>query len=138
MSTVLTTRSANAQFGSQYVRQKLESGRWQRAARGVLVTHNGPLTAAEHDSVALAAAPPGSALAGLTALRLDGFEAPPMPTRFIVIPPGGRSRQIKGVVAHWSSPPSTCIRSGGRDGRARHAVWSTPRPGADPLGARDG
>jgi len=142
MSTVLTTRSAHAQFGSQYVRQKLESGRWQRVARGVLVTHNGPLTDAERDSIALAAAPPGSALAGLTALHLDGFEAPRSTTRFIVMPPGGRSRQIKGVVAHWSSeltsldvhprcrpartrPARSVVDAASWSGSPRRARWMT-------------
>lgn len=103
MSTVVTTRSANAEFGSQFVRQKIDSGRWQRVARGVLVTHNGSLSDAERDLVALAAAPPGSALAGLTALRLDGFDSPETTTRFVVMPPGSRTHQIAGVVAHWSS-----------------------------------
>lgn len=103
MSTVLTTRIANARFGSQHVRHNIESGRWQRAGRGVIVTHNGPLSDAERDAVALAVAPPGSALAGLTALRIEGFNAPLTHSRFVVMPPGSRTHQIPGVVTHWSS-----------------------------------
>jgi hypothetical protein len=103
MSTVLTTSAANAQFGSQHVRHKVESGRWQRAGRGVIVTHNSQLTDDERDAVALAVAPPGSALAGMTALRIDGFDAPPISSRFVVMPPGSRTHQIPGVVTHWSS-----------------------------------
>lgn len=139
---VLTTRSANAQFGSQYVRQKIDSGRWQRVARGVVVTHNGSLTEAERDAVALAAAPPGSALAGLTALRLDGFEAPETTTRFVVMPPGSRTHQVEGVVAHWSAkltaldvhpqrgptrtrPARSVVDAASWSGASRRARWVT-------------
>lgn len=107
MQTVFTTSVANAQFGSQYVRHRIDSGRWQRAGRGVIVTHNGPLTDDERDVVALAVAPPGSALGGLSALRIDGFDAPRTSTRFVVMPPGSRTHQIPGVVTHWSSELTT-------------------------------
>ncbi len=103
MTSVFRISDANAQYGSHAVRHQIESGRWQRVARGIVVTHNGPLTDGERDAVALAAAPPGSALAGLTALRIDGFDGPAMETRFVVMPPGSRTRQVPGVAAHWSS-----------------------------------
>lgn len=103
MDTVLTTAAANARFGAQAVRHKIESGRWQRVARGVVVTHSGTLADAEQDAVALAAAPPGAVLAGLTALRLDGFTGPAMSTRFISVPAGARTRQLAGVVTHAST-----------------------------------
>jgi len=107
MTTVLTLASANMQSGAQHVRHLIDSGRWQRVARGVVVTHNGPLTESERDLVALAAAPTGSALAGLTALRIDGFNGPATATRFVVMPPGSRTHQVAGVTAHWSAELST-------------------------------
>lgn len=107
VGTVLTISSANAQFGSQSVRHRIESGRWQRVARGVVVTHNGSLTESERDAIALAAAPPDSVLGGLTALRIDGFDGPPVTTRFVVAPPGRRAHQIDDVVTHWSGELSS-------------------------------
>jgi hypothetical protein len=100
--TVLTVSSANAKYGGGAVRHRIDSGRWQRVARGVVVTHNGSMSDAERDAVALAAAPPGSVLGGLTALRIDGFSGPPMSTRFVVLPLGRHTHQVDGVVAHWS------------------------------------
>ena len=101
ISTVLAIHSANAQFGSHVVRHRIETGRWQRVARGVVVTHNGSLTEAERDAVAVTAAPPGSVLAGLTALRIDGFAGPSMATRFVVAAPGGRAHPLAARVTQW-------------------------------------
>jgi hypothetical protein len=130
--TVLAISTANAQFGSQAVRHRIESGRWQRVARGVVVTHNGTLTDAERDAVALAAAPPGSVLAGLTALRIDGFDGPRIDQRFVVAPPGRRAHQVENLVTHWSSELSSLdvhpLRQPMRTRPARSAVdaasWS--------------
>lgn len=140
VSSVLTISSANAQFGSQVVRHRIDSGRWQRAARGVVVTHNGPLTEAERDAVALAAAPPGSVLGGLTALRIDGFAGPSMTTRFVVAPPGRRAHQVESVVTHWSGeltaldvhpnrqpartrPARSLVDAASWSGQSRRARW---------------
>jgi hypothetical protein len=103
MRSVLSAADANAMFGSQTVRHRVDTGRWQRPARGVVVCHNGPLSEAERDEVALAASSPGAALAGITALRLDGFNGPAPSSRFVVVPLGSRARQVPGVVVHWSS-----------------------------------
>ena len=161
--TVLTVSSANAQYGSGAVRHRIESGRWQRVARGVVVTHNGSMNDAERDAVALAAAPPGSVLGGLTALRIDGFDGPPPSARFVVVPKGGRTRQVDGVVAHASSelssldvhphrqPPRTrparsVVDAASWSGAARRARWvviagiqqgiTTPALIRDALGRR--
>jgi len=103
MRSVFTAAEANAVFGSQSVRHRVDTGRWQRPARGVVVCHNGRLTEDERDAVALAASSPGAALAGMTALRLDGFNGPISTSRFVVVPLGSRARQVPGVVVHWSS-----------------------------------
>lgn len=136
VNTVLTISYANAQYGSQAVRHRIESGRWQRVARGVVVTHSGTLTEAERDAAALAAAPPGSVLAGLTALRIDGFSGPQVDSRFVVAPPGRRAHQVENLITHWSGELSTRdvhpLRQPARTRPARSAVdaasWSgSPR-----------
>ncbi|HKY57471.1 MAG TPA: hypothetical protein VJL80_05480 [Aeromicrobium sp.] len=140
VTSVLSISSANAQFGSQAVRHRIDSGRWQRAARGVVVTHNGPFTDAELDAIALAAAPPDSVLGGLTALRIDGFAGPQMTTRFVVAPPGRRAHQAESVVTHWSGelspldvhpnrqpartrPARSLVDAASWSGQSRRARW---------------
>ena len=103
MNSVMKVAEANASFGAQYVRHRVASGRWQRPVRGVVVTHNGPLAQDELDRLALCAAAPGAALAGLTALRIDGLAAPPTQMRHIVLPAGARARNIPNVLFHWST-----------------------------------
>jgi hypothetical protein len=56
------------------IRWRVESGRWQRMARSVLVTHNGPLTEGQLLRVALLRAGPDAAIAGLTAAKLEGLK----------------------------------------------------------------
>lgn len=138
-NTVLTISSANAQFGSQAVRHRIDSGRWQRVARGVVVTHNGTLTEAERDTAALMAAPPGSVLAGLTALRIDGFSGPQIESRFVVAPPGRRAHQAKNLVTHWSGELTSLdvhpLRRPARTRPSRSAIDAASWSGS-PLRAR--
>ncbi|MET0468354.1 MAG: hypothetical protein ABWZ87_06405, partial [Aeromicrobium sp.] len=93
---------ANALHGRSAVRHRLAVGRWQRPTRGVIVTHSGPLTPDQRERVVLAACPPGSALAGLTAatrLGLRGFE----PTEVHIVLPSGAKRPAPDAVVHWST-----------------------------------
>ncbi|MGN6245628.1 MAG: hypothetical protein ACTHQ3_18415, partial [Motilibacteraceae bacterium] len=53
----------------------LRTGRWQQPHQRVVVLHNGPLSRAELCVAAVVAAPPGSALAGPTALEVWGLPA---------------------------------------------------------------
>lgn len=127
-------------FGSQRVRHRVDTGRWQRPTRGVVVCHNGPLTEHERDAVALAACSPGAALAGMTALQLDGFRGPASPSRFVVVPLSSRSRQVPGVIVHWSAeltdldvhpdreprrtrPPRSVVDAAMWSGTPRRARW---------------
>ncbi len=99
---VLTTAQANKIHGRSAVRHRISTGRWQRPTRGVIVTHSGPLTREQRELVALAASPPGSALAGLTAaarLGLRGFETDDI---HVVLPSGARS-PAGDLVVHWST-----------------------------------
>ena len=80
---VLSMASAIAGAGRPAVRWRLESGRWQRPCRGVVVTHSGPLTDAQALWAAVLGCGTGAVLAGLTAARLDGlsgFDDPRIPS----------------------------------------------------------
>lgn len=101
----MRTATAVATHGRSAVRHAIAVGRWQRPARGVVVGHNGPLSRDELDLVRLHACAPGSALAGLTALRLDGFTGF-VPTHTDVVQPEGSKRPgagPAGLVPHWST-----------------------------------
>ena len=71
---VLSTSTALRFMSEDQLRWKIASGRWQKPSRGVVVAQSGPLTERQALRVALLRAGPRSALAGLTAARLDGFK----------------------------------------------------------------
>ena len=102
MPDVLTTALAIETFGPAAVRRHLRAGTWQRPARGVIVTHNGPLSPDQHERAILAACPPGSALGGLTAARRLGFADFP-PDRVHVVLPSGSKEPDLDAVFHWST-----------------------------------
>jgi hypothetical protein len=89
---VLTTASAVSWLGLAAVRWRLQSGRWQRPCRGILVTHSGPLSREEMLWVAVLGARPGAALGGLTAARLDGLTGFDDGRIHVVVP---ESRQVR-------------------------------------------
>ena len=99
---VLTSAQASRCFGREYVRAQLTARRWQRPVRGIVVLHNGPVSDSQRRWVALLASSPGSALAGITALAVDGFEgfAPGRPR--VVQPMGARRPSHVDVTPHWS------------------------------------
>lgn len=81
----------------------VDSGRWQRPARGVFVAHNGPLTPVQRDWVALLAAADGSVLGGLSALNHDAFDSF-RPAKPVVISTMGASPfAFDDVELHWST-----------------------------------
>jgi len=100
---VLSVASAIAWAGRPAVRWRLESGRWQRPCRGVVVTHSGPLTDAQVQWAAVLGCGRGAVLAGLTAARLDGLAGFDDPRTHILIP-AARQVQIRlpGIVVHRS------------------------------------
>ena len=107
--TVMRTGTAVAAHGRSAVRHAIAVGRWQRPARGVVVDHNGPLSRDEIDLVRLHACAPGSALAGLSSLRIDGFTGF-APTHTDVVQPEGSKRPgqgpgpgLDGLLPHWST-----------------------------------
>ncbi|HET8682932.1 MAG TPA: hypothetical protein VFM54_13840 [Micromonosporaceae bacterium] len=85
---VLTWAQAAAELGRSRARHLVVSGRWRAVCRGVLIAHNGPLTAAQQLWVAVLAAGPGALLAGLTAAVEGGLRRfRPDPLR-VLVPPG--------------------------------------------------
>lgn len=103
--SVMTTADAIALHGRAAVRHAVETGRWQRPVRGVLVRHNGPLATEERRLVALAACAPRSALGGATALELDGLSGFTSRHTYVVLPEGARRpRDLPArTVTHWST-----------------------------------
>ncbi len=102
MLDVLTTAQALSAHGRSVLRQRLRAGTWQQPLRGVVVTHNGPLTPDQTERAHLAASPSRSALAGLSAARrwgLKGFE----PERVTIVLPEGGRRPPGDVEFHWST-----------------------------------
>lgn len=109
MSTVLTdqagvlTRQQALQVMSRHQLYGLvRSKRWANPATGVFVNHNGPLTEEQRDWVALLAAPPGSVLGGLSALRHDNFTAFAPGIPIIVAKTSASKIAYKDVILHWS------------------------------------
>lgn len=100
---VLTVAQALASMTRAEVRARVDADRWQRPHHGVLVTHNGPLTPDQEMWVCLLAAPPGSALGGPTAARLEGLRGFESAKTWIVVPYGQRRLKRDGVVALWST-----------------------------------
>ncbi|HEX5596405.1 MAG TPA: hypothetical protein VFX61_10360 [Micromonosporaceae bacterium] len=70
---ILTSSQATALLGRGRLRGKLAGGQWRRVCRGVVVTHNGPLTAGQTLWVAVLAAGEDAVLAGLHAAREGGL-----------------------------------------------------------------
>jgi hypothetical protein len=103
--TVMTTGAAVDVHGRSAVRHAIAVGRWQRPARGVIVDHSGPLSRHELDLVRLHVCAPGSALAGLSALRIDRFEGFETSHTDVVQPEGSKrpDSRVEGLRPHWST-----------------------------------
>lgn len=103
MRTVFRTSEVVALRGRGAVRHAIASGRWQRPSRGVVVTHSGPLSYDELELVALHTCAPGSALAGLSALRHDDFSGFAPDATDVVLPEGADRPQKVSFTTHWST-----------------------------------
>ena len=73
-------------LGEGRVRWLVTSGRWQRPAKGVVVTHSGTRTPDEWVSSELLAQGPRAVLGGLTAATLDGLKNFDSASTFIMLP----------------------------------------------------
>ncbi|MGH1563509.1 hypothetical protein [Mumia sp. DW29H23] len=99
---VLTTAQALAVFGERLFRSNVRGERWQQPYRGVVVTHNGPLTDAQREWAHLLACPPGTVLGGLSALEKDGLSGFPPNATYAVVPDHARRPELDGLVVHSS------------------------------------
>ncbi len=92
-------------FNRGEVRAQIAGHRWQRPVRGVLVLHNGPLTDLQRAWCALLSCPERSALAGLTALTIEGFTGfdPRTSKQQVVLPEGALRPSNRFVQPHWST-----------------------------------
>jgi hypothetical protein len=101
---VLTLHDACLATTRATVAAQLAARRWQLPVDGVVVLHNGVLTPAERELVALAAAPPGAVLGGLTAAAHDGLEGFADDQLTIVVPGASRvPHPLADVRVHWST-----------------------------------
>jgi hypothetical protein len=108
---VLSTSTALRFMSEDQLRWKISSGRWQRPSRGVVIAQSGPPTERQLLRAVLLRAGPRSALAGLTAARLDGFKGfddkVPFADRpiYLLVPYGYKRRTPPlglNVVTHYS------------------------------------
>ncbi|MBW9208778.1 hypothetical protein KV100_03850 [Mumia sp. zg.B21] len=100
---VLTSAQAAALFGAAHVRSRVYADVWQRPHRGVVVLHNGPLTAEQTTMVRLLSCSPGAVLAGPSALAYDGLTGFETDATYVSVPIGARRPSIGGIVVHWSA-----------------------------------
>ena len=97
------------------VRHRLATGRWRRPCRGVLVTFTGETDHRQHVWVALLAAGPGAALAGLAAAEIDGLRQVRTQRRHVIdilIPARRRAPELRGRLS--ADMPPVVVR------RTRH------------------
>ena len=100
---VITYTQATALMTRATLRHRLDSGRWQRAHRGVFVAHNGPVTTRQRRWVAVFAGGNGrmAPLAGLSALEECGMRGYPATQIHIMIPARRMETDPpRGVVPH--------------------------------------
>jgi len=101
--TVLTLYDACQVTTRATVLAQLAARRWQAPVDGVIVLHNAALTPGERELVALAAAPPGAVLGGLTAAAHDGLDGFADDRTTIVVPGSSRTpHPLVDVRVHWS------------------------------------
>jgi very-short-patch-repair endonuclease len=91
----------------EQARHAVRVGKWQRPHRGVLVAHNGELTREQELWVCVLAAPPGSALGGLTAAELGGLQQFTEQNTYLVVPLKSRRPTRPGLVVKTSGELST-------------------------------
>lgn len=91
-------------LGAARVRWHVDSGRWQRPRRGVIVAHSGPLDAEQRLWVdLLSAGGEGDAvLAGLTAASLDGLRGFEPTVTYVLVPHERRPRAKPGILLRRS------------------------------------
>jgi very-short-patch-repair endonuclease len=100
---VLALREARAAGVPRWVvRLELRTGRWQRAGRQTVVTHNGPLTDAQRRAVAVLETGPRAALDGVSALQQHGVGVEDDGSVHVVVPKSSNALRPRGARVHES------------------------------------
>jgi hypothetical protein len=113
---VVSRRQALRFVSAKVVERNVEYGRWQRAHRGVYLTHNGPPTDRQRlwvASLAVGGARPAF-LGGLTALQAQGLRRISSDTIHVLLPAVSQERNPPtGVRVHRTThlPPEDCYRA---------------------------
>ena len=103
---VLSRQQALTVMSTSAIRRRVTSGRWQAPHRGVIVTHNGPVSAAQHQWIAVLAVgmERPAVLGGLSALLALGLRTLTSRHIHVLLPAGSRERDPPdGVVVHRTS-----------------------------------
>lgn len=105
--SVIDVATALQFLSRREIRWRVESGQWQRVARAILVTHNGPLTEGQRLRAAHLWGGPGAVIGGFAAAKLDGLRWVAESTTQIDLlrPPGRKARrppEFLNVVPHYS------------------------------------
>lgn len=109
-SSVVTTTQAIELAGRNAVRRNLDAARWRRVCRGIISTHNGPLTPDQHLWVAVLVAGRNAVLAGTTALSASGVRGiRDGPLQVIIPAPRNRSTRLPAMPRDM--PPIRIIRT---------------------------
>ncbi len=101
-----------AGFSQFRIRLALRSGRWQAALPGVVVLHNGPVSADQLRRCALIYAGPASFLSHTTAALLQGLRVRPTDVVHVTIPHSRHPRSHGYVTVHQSQRRCRLERSG--------------------------
>jgi hypothetical protein len=109
-SGVLDVATAAKFMRRGHIRWRIESGRWQRPYRGIILAQSGPPTERQALRIAHLWAGPGAVVGGITAATLEGFEwsadkrTTAKPPVHLILPPGSPRKPPGGinVVVHYS------------------------------------
>lgn len=118
-----------AGFTQFRIRSALLSGRWQSALPGVVVIHNGPVSADQLRRCALTYAGQASFLSHSAAAAVQGLRVRPDDRLHVTIPHGRHPRSHGFVVVHQSLRPCRLERNG-------DLRWSEPARTVVDLAAR--
>lgn len=105
--SVIDVATAMRFLSRREIRYRVESGRWQRPSKAILVAHSGPVTDEQQLRIAQLCGGPGAVIGGLTAAKLDGLRwfAGTANHIDLLIPAGRKIRSLPAfldVVPHYS------------------------------------